>query len=271
MSNQKSCYFPYTRLVPTDIYPVEYGEEQCQSGHAFGPYVRRNYLLHYIYSGEGYFKCNDREYKLHKGQMFLIEPNQLTYYKADDNNPWLYRWLEFNGSMAPGILKAAGLSSASPIYNDRDNFPAGTALLDILQGGDMRFEELMQKLWALIAALTANANGTDSSDPGQEYVSKAESFIKINVHEKLTVTDVAEYIGINRSYLTRLFKLYKNTSPQQYIISLKINTAAHYLKNTGISITEAAQSVGYTDMPVFSKAFKRQLGCSPMQWRRFHK
>ena len=101
----------------------------------------------------------------------------------------------------------------------------------------------------------------------EEYIQKAETFIKTNVHKKISVSDVAKYIGIDRSYLTRLFNEYKKTSPQNYIISLKMNTAALYLKNTNASVTETAQSVGYYDTHIFNKTFKKQFGVSPTTWR----
>ena len=101
----------------------------------------------------------------------------------------------------------------------------------------------------------------------EEYIQKAETFIKTNVHKKISVSDVAKYIGIDRSYLTRLFNEYKKTSPQNYIISLKMNTAALYLKNTNVSVTETAQSVGYYDTHIFNKTFKKQFGVSPTTWR----
>lgn len=85
--------------------------------------------------------------------------------------------------------------------------------------------------------------------------------------KKISVSDVAKYIGIDRSYLTRLFNEYKKTSPQNYIISLKMNTAALYLKNTNVSVTETAQSVGYYDTHIFNRTFKKQFGIPPTTWR----
>jgi AraC-like DNA-binding protein len=261
-----NAYFVSTQLAPTDIYPVQYGEEQCEPDHSFGPCVRRNYLLHYVYSGSGIFSTDNREYKLSEGQMFLIKPNQLSYYRADHDNPWLYRWIEFNGSMVPQILNSIGAFGDNPIIID-DNHSAGNALSDIVRCGDTRFEELMQKFWSFIAALTSRADNPTLTT-AQEYIKKAESFIKINIHKKITVADIAEYVGINRSYLSRLFRSNKGISVQQYILSLKMDTAAQYLKSTDISIKEVAMSVGYFDTHVFNKAFKTQFNLSPTEWRR---
>lgn len=257
-------FYTYNDLLPTDIYPVQYGEEECDPSHSFGPCVRSNYLIHYVYEGEGIFKTEKETFHLKPHQMFLIVPNQLTYYEADAQNPWLYRWIEFNGSMAEHILNSAKLSANNPIFFD-DTEEVGNALKDIIQNGNMPFSQLMQKFWGLLHSISAY-----SPTPGNvpRYISLAENFIKINVHKKITVNDVSDHLGIDRSYLSRLFKEYCQVSPQEYILTLKMNTAAQYLKDTDITISEAAQSVGYSDIRVFYKAFKNQFNCSPSQWRK---
>lgn len=253
-------------LAPTDLYPVQYGEEQCASGYSFGPYIRNNYIIHYIYSGKGLFKTEQQEYSLHAGQMFLICPNQLTFYKADAQEPWLYRWIEFNGSLLPAFLKAAGLSASSPILTDSSSLPSGSALMAIVQNRTMCFELLMEKFWAFLFTLTKGSK-SDSVNQSEEYIRKAESFIKINLHKKITVSDIAAYVGIDRCYLSRLFKAHKKISPQEFMITLKLNAATQYLKNSNITIAEAAQSVGYPDTHVFTKAFKKQFKTTPTLWR----
>ena len=130
----------------------------------------------------------------------------------------------------------------------------------------MCFELLMQKFWNFIYCLT-DGEQINTVSNAEEYIQKAETFIKTNVHKKISVSDVAKYIGIDRSYLTRLFNEYKKTSPQNYIISLKMNTAALYLKNANASVTETAQSVGYCDTHIFNRTFKKQFGVPPTTWR----
>jgi len=267
MNHFINCYYAYTQLVPTDIYPIQYGEEQCESCHAFGPCIRSNYLLHYVYSGKGSFKNEQGEYALQEGQMFLIKPQELTYYQADANEPWLYRWIEFNGSMVSKLLQAGGFTEKQPILEDTKERRIGKMLQKLVEAGDQRYESLMQHFWGFLAAL-AEREQEAAQAPTHEYISKAESFIKINLHKKITVVDVAEYIGIDRSYLSRLFRQYKGISPQEYILDLKLGMAAYYLKNTCISISEVAQSVGYSDSRIFNKTFKSKYKTSPSEWRK---
>lgn len=255
-------YYIYSNYVPTDIYPVQYGRQQCRPDYDFGPCVRNNYIIHYVYSGRGIFRVDGCEYEVGSGQMFLIKPNQLAYYKADSDEPWLYRWIEFNGSMAERVLAVFDL----PVLDDNEEL-LGNAIKDIVEGGSVPFEFLMQKLWGFIAALSHSFVEAPKAY-SEEYVKKAVAFIKNNVHKKVTVYDIAENIGIDRSYLSRLFRKYQNISPQQYIINVKMNAAAQYLKNTDISIAEAANSVGYYDYHVFNKIFKNHFGLSPSAWRK---
>lgn len=262
MDNHFKSFFSFTHYAPADIYPVQYGEEQCAPNHDFGPCIRSNYIIHYVYSGKGVFRADNRLYRLTAGQMFLICPNQLAYYKADENQPWLYRWIEFNGSMAQRLVRAF---AESPVVSDNDG-SIGAALLRITDGGAMRFEVLMQHFWAFAAALTEK-KAEDEYAQSEDYVEKAELFVKNNVHKKITVNNIADHVGINRSYLSRLFRQHKGVSPQQYILTVKLNTAAHYLQNTDITVEETANSVGYADYHIFSKAFKRMFGTSPSVWR----
>ena len=76
------------------------GYADCQPGYSFGPAVRPNYIIHYILNGKGTFQIGDSVYPLKKGEGFLIEPDVLTYYQADQNDPWTYLWVGFTGKNA---------------------------------------------------------------------------------------------------------------------------------------------------------------------------
>ena len=261
-------YYTYTNLIPTDIYPVQYGEEQCEPGHHFGPCVRSNYIIHYVYSGKGTFKILNKEYELTEGQLFLIPPNYSTYYKADSNTPWLYRWVEFNGSMTEKLLTQSGLDIHNPILSDTAALDIGNSIIKLIECGEASFEKLMPHFWNFIYALTKQGLPAIPENISEEYIRKAETYIKSNLHKNVTVTTTADYIGIDRSYLCRLFTEHKGLSPKQYIDNLKMNMAVQYLKQTNISITEISISLGYSDCHAFNKAFKKYYGCSPSDWRK---
>ena len=104
-----------------DLTIFQYGWERCAPLHSYGPAKRNHYLFHYIFSGKGYLSSNDSSgtthlYRMEACQGFLICPEQINTYYADENLPWEYAWVEFDGVKAMEFMKMAGLSYDNPIY-----------------------------------------------------------------------------------------------------------------------------------------------------------
>ena len=97
-----------------DLNLYQFGWEKCEPLHSFGPYIRNHYLFHYVISGKGVLKANEQEYAISAGSGFLICPKQITSYIADQQEPWEYAWIEFDGLNAPIAIQQAGLSELQP-------------------------------------------------------------------------------------------------------------------------------------------------------------
>jgi len=98
------------------------------------------------------------------------------------------------------------------------------------------------------------------------YVDYALQYIKLN-YDCIKVQDIADYIGINRSYLTTIFKKQLHVSPQEYLMRFRLNIAANQLATTSLSIQEIATGIGYHNPLTFSKIFKQEFGVSPKHYR----
>ena len=106
-------------------------------------------------------------------------------------------------------------------------------------------------------------------DPEKEiqitYVEKAEKYIETNYSYPVTVEDVAAYVGISRSHLFRSFQTYLRKSPKEYLSEYRIKQACHLLRETDLSVSAIAYSVGFENNLYFSKAFRKQKGVSPSE------
>lgn len=81
------------------------------------------------------------------------------------------------------------------------------------------------------------------------------------------IEDISYALGLNRSYLTRLFKEATGYSLQDYLLTYRMKMAVKLLIENTLSIAQIAQAVGYVDTFTFSKAFKRHFGQAPSAFK----
>lgn len=100
------------------------------------------------------------------------------------------------------------------------------------------------------------------------YMKEATNFIDANFQRDVSIEEIAQACGLNRSYFGRLFKEAMGESPQQFLMHYRMTKAAELLKSTKISISEVGKSVSYENQLHFSRAFKSVFGIPPMEYRR---
>lgn len=101
---------------PASIHLLFWGKEDCVPGHTVGPGVRDVYKIHFIHKGKGIVRVGADTLELVAGQGFLIIPDFVYYYKADDADPWTYSWIGFQGEDVPELLGRTYLSPTSPVF-----------------------------------------------------------------------------------------------------------------------------------------------------------
>lgn len=93
-------------------------------------------------------------------------------------------------------------------------------------------------------------------------------YIQNNYYNGINVTDIANYVCINRSYLYTLFREHMQISPQDYLTNYRITRALELLSITDLPVEGVAQSCGYRDSLVFGRIFKAKKGITPSQYRK---
>lgn len=249
------------------------GCSETEPLHSFGPAVKPHYLIHYVLKGKGLFQLGQKEYHLEAGYGFLIEPEELTFYQADEKDPWTYVWVGFGGSQAKWCLEALGLSGGHPVFCCRESEELYELVRDMMEHQTFGIANELRRnglLGVFLSVIGASADVLDKSEPdkGNQYVKKAVSFIQSNYCNPIRVTDVADYVCINRSYLFTLFKNYLGMSPQKFLAKFRVAKAAELLLSTSYTVESIALSCGYSDGFVFTKAFHQIKGISPSEYRK---
>lgn len=256
-----------------DFYLCFCGYSECGPLHSFGPAVRPNYILHYIVKGRGIYQVGEDRYKLEAGQGFLIEPEVRTFYQADAEEPWTYLWIGFNGARAGDYLKEIGLGGNRLTFRCTEGAKLKEMMKKQLENStysvenDFLSESFLCSFFAVLAhSMELNAPVRQKSE--NMYVRKAVEYIQNNYSYGINVADAAAYVGVSRSYLYTLFLKTLGLSPQEYLISYRITRATQLLVISDLPVEGIAQSCGYEDPLVFSKAFKRRTGMTPTRYRK---
>ena len=110
-------------------------------------------------------------------------------------------------------------------------------------------------------------NSENSHHHSDYYIKRAKQFIEDHYAEPISVTDIADHLHIERSYLYRLFMRCEHISPSTYLLSVRTNAAARMLENEALSIGEIAANTGFCNTSHFYKKFTLAFGLSPKRYR----
>ena len=280
MSNIFFHIFPNENFIDLGMY--QYGYEQCEPGHSFGPATRNHYLFHYIISGTGTLMADNAKgetqtYSIKSGQGFLVFPGQITTYIADQNLPWEYVWIEFDGLRVKEALDLTELSVNTPVYHSHSKDlreQLMNEMLYIVHHAKESPFHLIGHLYLFLDYLTQSAKSTklvQSSKMSDYYIKEAINYIEQNFQNNITIEDIAAVCGINRSYFGKIFRNSIGRSPQEFLMNYRMVKATELLKLTSLSIAEIGSAVGYENQLHFSRAFKTIYGVSPREWRNQHR
>ncbi len=259
-----------------DLQLAYCGSEQCAPGHRFGPNRRECFVLHVVRSGEGRLLLNGEEFRLGEGFAFVLRAHQEAWYEADHENSWNYFWVGFSGVDAETCVRKAGFPKERPFRPVGCAEKLGEYLDEMLDAHQLNFWNSLRRnanLMLFFSELIQDYTSTQSlrqsySYSSSSYVRYVKDYIDRYYEKKLRIGAIAEYIGVNRSYLSNSFRRETGVSPQEYLMGIRIRRAQTLLRESGLMIAEIAQQVGYPDALAFSRIFRQRVGLSPSAYRR---
>ncbi|MCD8217889.1 MAG: response regulator [Clostridiales bacterium] len=98
-------------------------------------------------------------------------------------------------------------------------------------------------------------------------VTAAREYIKEHYTEKISLTEVAEKLGISGGYLSTLFNQNMHCGFVDYLNEIRIDHACSYLEQNYLKNYEIAHKVGFQDEKYFTKVFKKIRGVTPKEYR----
>ena len=101
-------------------------------------------------------------------------------------------------------------------------------------------------------------------------VAKVVDYIYDHLHTRITLEKLADYAGLNPSYLSRLFKQEMGVNISRYIRNKKLATAQNMLLYSDYSPAEISSILAFPSQSYFTEIFRKELGTTPVEYRITH-
>ncbi len=140
-----------------------------------------------------------------------------------------------------------------------------TEALQVADEGGPKAEAIAINSFQLIIDLLAHAPQRQSGSRAAQTFAACSDVINRQALTLNSISDAAIECGIDRAYLSRLFKQYTGESAAQYLCRCKMQHAAQELAS-GSTVADTASACGYTSADVFTRVFNRFYGLTPRKW-----
>lgn len=268
---KRMYYYVPQYVMPENLVVRQSGYQLSLGGHISSEKMKNYFVLHYITAGRGTYYVDGKIYNLGPGDFFIIYPNILMKYQADFKDPWEYYWIGFEGSNCQGLLKQCGITKDHPIFHystDQRIFDLLVSVQSLSDANIWQNYSLLSKLYELFSIMMESASTLPQISKQEQYVNQAIEYIYDCYQSNLTVTEIADYVGLDRTYLYRIFREIQGVSLQKFILNYRIDKACHLLLHTTFSLSEIAGYCGFSSQAHFSSAFKKEKRLSPLIYRK---
>lgn len=102
---------------------------------------------------------------------------------------------------------------------------------------------------------------------GTSLLSSISTYVRRHLADEISRQEIAEFVHLNPDYLTRIFKKKTGMNLSDYIRQERLSYGRHLLKNTELSISEIALTIGFNSPSYFSSSFHKEYGITPAEFR----
>nr|WP_300839037.1 AraC family transcriptional regulator [uncultured Acetatifactor sp.] len=230
-------------------------------------------LLQYTLSGSGTVRIGGQEQNVDEGKAFFLKmPGEEGYYFDSERNqaPWEFLFAIFECHGAERYCRQVE-SRLGKVFS----LPRGHEALRLLwemhamaKEGRARDPFLLSSLaFGLLCALCAGPSGTRDADASLS--ARAKDYIRRNFASPMGIADVAAYLGVSQSHLSREFYRETGGRPIDYLTKIRLDRAVDMLTAGDRSIREVGEESGFSGGNYFSKVFKRHMGMTPAAFREY--
>lgn len=266
MNNEKVTTFPFD---PTEFpFNIEIsGITNCDNQYEVYREKSYCYILEYVYDGAGTIFCDGKEFKVEKGDVYLLPKGSCHRYYPF--KAWDKIWFNIDGTLVSNLIYSYGLDHTivfkgvnnKKIFDELYEITNSQApAKDIMFSAAIKFHSIIQLLY--------NHQQKNLFDTKVNAIKK---MLDSHLYERdISLKNISNKLCLSQTQVINIFKKTFNMTPYQYFSKKRIEIAASMLLNSNMQIKEIAEQLNYSDQPYFSNAFKKVMGVSPENYRKMN-
>ncbi len=140
--------------------------------------------------------------------------------------------------------------------------------LDLLfrQSDSVTWDEVIADFWQIADGFFEWQNQQGTELPA-EVINKVHKYIEENMSSDISLTAIADYVSLNPSYLSRLYKQITGVGLSKYVNDYRNVIAKDLLLNSSMKVNEISAKLGYNSALAFIRFFKKQNDITPQDFR----
>ncbi len=258
---------PVTLNAKDDIAVIYAAQEQVRPGSRFGPVVRSTYIFECCTKGGGCVFINGTQVPFTAGQSYVLLPGDTVIHTSDSVTGREGYWCSLGGSSIGAALESIGITSETPflppeLFHEICGWFAQLSQQWKCRDTGARFRQL-SCAYGLLGVILKNKPEMETAS----LIDKVISLMQAHYPDSLHIGDIAQQVGLERSYFSRLFREKTGLSPYRYLTRLRMEKACQLLDAQEYSVSEISYMVGL-EPHNFARIFKGEIGKTPKEYQR---
>ena len=242
------------------------------------PHTHQFTELFYVLHGEGVFYIEREKVPVKTDDLIIINPNVEHTEKTFPNNPMEYIVFGVEGLAFSFAEHDQAYGRGYNFYSygsDKNQFINFAQLMmhefqDKKPGFERVCHGLLEVLLVYISRKQKLSVISESSFQLSKECAIAKRYIDTNYAQDITLDSLAEITHINKFYLAHSFTECIGQSPISYLTERRLAACKELLSSSNLSVTQIANSAGFSSQSYFSQIFNKKVGMSPRQYRKLY-
>ena len=231
----------------------------------------------FILDGHGAVYVDGIGRSLKKGDLVIYNAGVTHYESSDSDEPLEAQFIAFDKfeitDLQPNCFLPPQydfLYHTEDMYDDFKKY-FNTIIEETINKKQFYAEIAQNASHTLIMYLFRMLNRTEGTNEllrRNEALMRAIQYIDEHFLEDISLDLIAERCFVNKYHLSHLFAKYEGTTIGKYILAKRLEEAKRLLHFTELSVLEISQQSGFNDLSYFCRAFKKEVGVTPRQYRK---